>query len=109
VRGRMKLAITLALAGLIAGAAPVLASNDSHGQEPAAAYTGKVENRVLRDTANGNEASFIIELTQKADLSRAYGMKDQDARGWYVYRTLKREAVRTQGPIRAMLDGQNVS
>src|SRR4029453_17603423 len=59
--------------------------------------------------ADGDKTSFIIELTQQADLSRAYGMQDQDARGWYVYRTLEREAERTQGPIKAMLDAQNVS
>jgi subtilisin family serine protease len=105
----MKLAITLALAGLILGAAPVLASNGSPGVRPTAGYTGKVENRVFADTAGGDQTSFIIELTQQADLSGAYTMKDQDARGWYVYRTLEREAERTQGPIKAMLDAQNVS
>ena len=36
-------------------------------------------------------------------------MKDQDARGWYVYRTLKDEALRTQAPIRALLDARGVS
>src|SRR6476646_11627055 len=36
-------------------------------------------------------------------------MKDQDARGWYVYRTLKRTAEQTQGPLKAMLDAQGVS
>ena len=44
----------------------------------------------MRDTAGGREASFVINLKDQADLSAAYGMKDQDARGWYVYRTLKR-------------------
>ena len=46
--GRLKLAITLALAGLIVGATPVLASNDSHGRTPMAGYTGKVQNLVLQ-------------------------------------------------------------
>ncbi len=107
--GRLKLAITLALAGLIVGATPVLASNDSHGRTPMAGYTGKVQNLVLRDTTAGRQSSFIIELTQQADLSKAYTMKDQDARGWYVYRTLKRTAEKTQGPLKAMLDAQGVS
>ena len=35
-------------------------------------------------------------------------MKDQDARGWYVYRTLKQTA-ETQGPLKAVLDAQGVS
>src|SRR5262245_22019536 len=99
----------LALAGLIVGATPVLASNDSHGKTPMAGYTGKVQNLVLSDTSAGRESSFIIELTQQADLSKAYSMKDQDARGWYVYRTLKRTAEKTQGPLKAMLDRQGVS
>ena len=107
--GRLKLAITLALVGLIVGATPVLASNDSHGRTPMAGYTGKVQNLVLRDTTAGRQSSFIIELTQQADLSKAYAMKDQDARGWYVYRTLKRTAEKTQGPLKAMLDAQGVS
>ena len=98
MRGRTKIAIVLALAGLIAAATPVLASSKSPGLKPITGYTGKVENRVLSDTANGREASVMIHLTQQADVSAAYGMKDQDARGWYVYRTLKREADRTQAP-----------
>ena len=109
MRGRMKVAIVLALAGLIAAVTPVFASSNSHGLKPVTGYTGKVENRVLSDTANGREASVMIQLTQQADLSAAYGMKDQDARGWYVYRTLKREADRTQGPIRSLLEAQGVS
>src|SRR5436190_4400388 len=109
VRGGIKIAIVLALAGLIAAATPVLASSNSHGQKPMAGYTGKVQNRVLSDTQAGSESSFIIELTQQADLSRAYSMKNQDARGWYVYKTLKNEAARTQGPIKAMLDAQGAS
>ena len=72
-------------------------------------YTGKVQNRVLSDTASGGQSSFIVELAQQADLSRAYSMKDQDARGWYVYRTLKRTAERTQAPIKAVLDKQGVT
>ncbi len=102
--GRLKLAITLALAGLIVGATPVFASNGSHGRTPMAGYTGKVQNRVLSDTSAGRQSSFIVELTQQADLSKAYSMKDQDARGWYVYRTLKQTAEKTQGPLKAMLD-----
>ena len=109
VPGRLKLAITLALAGLIVGATPVLASTGSHGQTPMAGYTGKVQNRVLSDTSAGGNSSFIVELKQQADLSKAYSMKNQDARGWYVYRTLKQTAEQTQGPLKAMLDQQGVS
>ena len=109
MRGRTKIAIVLALAGLIAAVTPVLASSTNDGLKPITGYTGKVENRVLSDTANGREASVMIQLTQQADVSAAYGMKDQDARGWYVYRTLKRQADRTQGPLRRLLEAQGVS
>ena len=109
MRAGTKIAIVLALAGLVATISPVFASGNSNAAKSMAAYTGKVQNRVLSDTASGGQGSFIVELTQQADLSRAYGMKDQDARGWYVYRTLKQTAQRTQAPIKAMLDKQGVS
>ena len=105
----MKLAITLVLAGLIVAATPVLASSSGQGLKPITGYTGKIENRVLSDTAGGRETSIVINLRQQADLSAAYGMRNQDAQGWYVYRTLKRTADRTQGPIKALLEAQGVS
>ncbi len=80
-----------------------------YGGTAVSSNQSKIEGRVLRDTANGNEASFVINLKDQADLSAAYRMKDQDARGWYVYKTLKREAARTQAPIRAMLSSRGVS
>ena len=109
MRGRTKIAIVLAFAGLIAAVTPVLASSSGSGLKPITGYTGKIENRVLSDTARGREASIVINLTQQADLSAAYGMRDQDAQGWYVYRTLKRTADRTQAPIKALLKAQGVS
>ena len=109
MRAGTKIAIVLALTGLVATISPVFASGNSNAAKSMAAYTGKVQNRVLSDTASGGQSSFIVELTQQADLSRAYGMKDQDARGWYVYRTLKQTAERTQAPIKAALDKQGVT
>ena len=104
MRAGIKIAIVLALAGLVVAVTPVFASGSQGAHVTPAGYTGKVQNRVLSDTASGSESSFIVELTQQADLSRAYGMRDQDARGWYVYRTLKADAARTQAPIKALLD-----
>ena len=108
--GRLKLAITLALAGLIVGATPVFASNSSHGHDAhGGLHRQGSEPRSERHVGRGSDSSFIVELTQQADLSKAYSMKDQDARGWYVYRTLKQTAEKTQGPLKAMLDKQGVS
>ena len=70
-----------------------------YGGTAASSNQSKIEGRVLRDTAGGKEASFVINLKEQADLSAAYGMKNQDARGWYVYRTLRKTAARTQAPI----------
>jgi serine protease AprX len=65
----------------------------------------KVEQRVLDETAGGGSARFIV-LLPGADLSKAYAIKDQDERGWYVYETLRAHAERSQAGVRALL-GQN--
>ncbi|HEY8686953.1 MAG TPA: S8 family serine peptidase, partial [Chloroflexota bacterium] len=80
-----------------------------YGGTAASSNQSKIEGRVLRDTANGNQASIVINLKQQANLSAAYKMKNQDARGWFVYKALKAEAARTQGPIKAMLASRGVS
>ena len=76
MRAGIKIAIVLALAGLVAAISPVFASGNSHAaQVTMAGYTGKVQNRVLSDTASGGQSSFIVELAQQADLSR--GVRDE--------------------------------
>src|SRR5438093_753036 len=80
-----------------------------YGGTAASSNQSKIEGRVLRDTANGNQASIVINLKAQADLSAAYKMKNQNARGWYVYRALKREAARTQAPVKAMLSSRGIS
>lgn len=74
---------------------------------PASAVS-KIDARVLRETANGKSASFVVLLQEQADLSAAYGMADADARGWYVYNTLRSHAARSQAALRATLDAQRV-
>ena len=101
---RIGLGAALALAALIAGAAPVLATRGSVEHFTPATVDGKILDQLA---ANG-KASFVIYLKDQADLSAAYGMKNQDARGWYVYRTLRKTAARTQAPIKAMLASRGV-
>ena len=67
----------------------------------------KIEQRVRQDLASNGQASVVIYLKSQADLSAAYGMSDQ-ARGWYVYRTLKEHAARTQAPIIKLLQDRGV-
>lgn len=69
----------------------------------------KIDPGVLADTAAGKPASVVIMLADQADVSAAYTMKDQDARGWYVYRTLTSHAVRTQAGLVALLKAQGVA
>ena len=80
------------------------------GVAPAARATDasvKVSSSVLRDTAGGRTTAIVVYLRDQANLSRAYGMRDQNARGWYVYRTLKAHAARTQAPLRAWLKSRH--
>src|SRR5687767_5501380 len=78
-------------------------------REGTAAIASKIQPEVLQATANGKAASVIVLLADQADVSRANGMKDQDARGWYVYNTLRSHADRTQAALRASLSATGVS
>src|SRR5690348_5441948 len=62
-------------------------------------FQGKVEQKVLDDTSGGKVTRFVVLLSEQADLSAAYAMKDQDARGWYVYNTLTSLAARSQAGL----------
>jgi serine protease AprX len=69
----------------------------------------KIAPRVLAETADGNSSSVVILLADQADVSAAYDMKDQDARGWFVYNTLTQHAARTQADLQEFLKAQGVS
>src|SRR5437870_12685403 len=71
--------------------------------------SGKIAPEVLADTADGKSVSVGIFLADKADVSAAYGMKDQDARGWFVYNTLTQHAARTQADLQAFLTARGNS
>lgn len=90
---------------------PVYAAQitDGTGGASYASYAGKISSDVWRAAADGEEISFIIFLEDQADLSAAYKMKNQDARGWYVYNTLKQHAAQTQAPIIAELESEGAS
>ena len=69
----------------------------------------KIAPSVLADASSANRASVIILLREQADVSAAYAIKDQDARGWFVYNTLTQHAERTQRPLRAFLDTRHIA
>lgn len=63
----------------------------------------KIAPEVAADTLDGKRTSVVIFLADQADVSAAYDMKDQNARGWYVYNTLKEHADWTQADIKSFL------
>src|ERR1044071_4920068 len=77
-------------------------------QRPMAAKS-KIAPEVLADTADGKSASVVIFLAEQADVSAAYAMKDQDARGWFVFNTLTQHAARTQAGLHAFLSAEGVN
>jgi serine protease AprX len=68
----------------------------------------KVAPEVLGETVDGGNASIVILLGDQADLSAAYQMKDQNARGWFVYNTLTQHAARTQAALRHELEARGL-
>jgi serine protease AprX len=69
----------------------------------------KVASMVLRDTADGRTTSFLVLLSQRADLSGSAALTGKVAKGQFVYATLRAEADRTQAPLKALLDRMGAS
>lgn len=108
---RRRAALLVAIALFVVGLAFVFvseATSPSEKDRELAAADRKIAPEVVHDTAEGARASVVVFMADQADVSAAYEMKDQDARGWYVYNTLSENAARTQAPIKAMLDAEGV-
>ena len=86
----------------------MMAWSSAAGTKPAD-IAMKIAPEVLAATADGSSASVVIMLADQADVSAAYQMKDQNARGWFVYNTLTQHAARTQADLRAELETRGVS
>jgi serine protease AprX len=69
----------------------------------------RIAPEVLADTADGRSASVVILLADQADVSAGYNMRDQDARGWFIYNTLTQHAAHTQIGLRNFLDSRRVT
>jgi subtilisin family serine protease len=68
----------------------------------------KIAPQVVSDTADGQSTSVIILLADQADVSAAYDMRDQDARGWFVYNALTQHAARTQAGLQQYLKSKGI-
>lgn len=76
---------------------------------PPADAAAKISPAVLQDTADGKTTTFLVLMADQANVTPAYSMADEDARGWYVYDTLRLHAYRTQAGIRAMLQSRGAA
>jgi subtilisin family serine protease len=75
---------------------------------PADPVAAKVAPDVLSATSGGGRTSFIVVLSAKPDLSAAATMSTKLAKGTFVYDALRDTALRSQAPVRALLDRSGV-
>ncbi|MFZ0533840.1 MAG: hypothetical protein WAM09_11730, partial [Anaerolineales bacterium] len=74
----------------------------------AEAGSDKIEGLLSDQIVTDGSADFIIQFTEQADLSPAYSM-EWDARGAFVYDTLRDIAGRSQTNTKAILDAQGLT
>src|SRR5437667_9375944 len=75
----------------------------------ASALANKIAPEVLDDTAGGKRASVVIFLADQANVTAAHAIRDQNARGWYVYNSLTQHAAHTQVSLKNFLNSKGVS
>jgi hypothetical protein len=81
------------LMGLLSAASLALGS----GSTPA--NTAPIDEELLQTLTREGSSDLVVIMTEQADLSAAYEIKDWSERGHYVYDTLVEVANRTQAPI----------
>ncbi len=115
--GSLGIFLVLVAFGMSSGSAALAQGpkvNQAGGNTQAASASSlapgaKIAPEVLAETAGGQSASIVILLADQADVSAAYAMKDQDARGWFIYNTLTQHAARTQIGLKTLLTERGVS
>src|SRR6266536_4066786 len=95
---RVRIAVLFGLATMLwlAAAAPAVPSPR--------ARSAKVATTVLKETAHGRAATFLVLLARQADVSGAQALPTKLAKGRFVFQTLRSFAARAQAPIKALLD-----
>ncbi len=91
---------------LIAFFSVFLAQRDS--ATAANSGTDKIEGTLIDELASGGRPDFILHFSQQADLSPAYSM-DWQARGEFVYNTLRELAQSSQAGVKGILDARGLS
>jgi subtilisin family serine protease len=97
-------ALTL-LVLVVAGNWPPRAPGPAVAALPAA---GKVAGWVSERTAAGQTAEFLVVLDQQADLSAAAHLHTRQAKGRYVYAALRQTAEKSQAPLLAWLEANQI-
>jgi subtilisin family serine protease len=68
----------------------------------------KIAQWVMDNTANGQQAEFLVVLADQADLSPAANLRTKTEKGRFVYQTLLEKAQSTQEPILQWLRDRNI-
>jgi hypothetical protein len=96
-------ALILAAAISVPAAAQGVKASDSNERRSPQQEEVYVDPQLATNLKSRGSARMFIYMKESADLSPAFGM-DWEERGWFVYRTLRDLADRSQADIKAQLD-----
>src|SRR5262245_43648629 len=85
-------------AAVAVAVASLRAVNQPRGPEQAAALR-KIAPWVTQHTAGGQQAEFMVVLSDQADLSQAAALPTKAEKQHFVFDTLRNKSQATQGPI----------
>ncbi|HZV68472.1 MAG TPA: S8 family peptidase [Saprospiraceae bacterium] len=80
-----------------------IASGQSH-----TGWQQKVSPSLLTKSANGVSSPFLILLSARPDLREAKQLNTKEEKGSFVFEELKKEAMKSQASISALLDQMNI-
>jgi len=69
----------------------------------------KIEPQVLKELDSGEKTTYLVHLTQQADLALMQRIQEKSSRRLAVVSSLQAVAERSQRGVRAYLDGQRTS
>src|SRR5438874_523934 len=72
---------------------------------------GKIEHAQTKKKADelAEQLGYLVVMRSQADVSAADRLGTKEAKGEFVYRTLRANADRTQAPVRALLDARGIA
>jgi hypothetical protein len=68
----------------------------------------KIEPLVVEELTSADQTDFFIWMSEKANLSPAYGLKTKEEKGEFVFETLRKTAEGSQAALRQQLEDQGV-